>query len=205
MKYLLQLGALALLIASSLMLESPTFATPRRRTHQKKTASSIIVPGKSIGTLRLGLDADRLPKSFGKSILGDGAAGHIWATYRWDKGLLDIYSVLAEDGPHRARQLRTTSKAFHTKYGVANGKSFGTIKRRFPHLTRLATYTSHRFGKRVVMYDDVKRGIAFEILRGRGRRVSNTNRCVSILIHKPGSKADQETLSPVNYPPLQTN
>ena len=189
----------AILLAALCAL--PSEAIPHRKRISKSVSGRTIVAGKSIGIVKLASDADRLPSSLGKSVLSEGAAGHIWDTFRWNGGALDVYSVLAADGPHRVRQLRTTSKLLHTPSGISTGKTFGQVKRRYPRLLRLATYLSRRFGKKVVMYDDVKHGIAFEILRGGGRRVGNANRCVSILIHAPGKRANQETLSPVNYPP----
>ena len=199
----LKLGALCCLLFALSAESTPALASHAKKTSRRRTVARMITPGKSVGEIKLGSNGDSPPKSLGASINSEGAAGHIWETFKWNRGALDLYSVLASDGPHRVRQIRTTSSLMHAKGGVAAGKPLSLIRKQFPHLTRIATYTSSRFKKRTVLYDDVKHGIAFEVTRGKGRRVSSANRCLSILVHAPGKRADQQVLSPVNYPPKQ--
>ncbi len=199
----LKLGALCCLLFALSAESTPVLASHSKKTSRRHSAARTITPGKSIGEIKLGSNGDRPPKSLGASINSEGAAGHIWETFKWNRGALDLYSVLATEGPHRVRQIRTTSALLHARGGVAAGKPLSLIRKQFPHLTRIATYTSPRFKKRTVLYDDVKHGIAFEVVRGKGRHVSSANRCLSILVHSPGKRADQQVLSPVNYPPKQ--
>ena len=199
----LKLGAFCFLLFAFASDSAPVLASHAKKTHRRRTVSRTITPGKSVGEIKLGSNGDLPPKSLGASVNSEGAAGHIWETFKWNRGALDLYSVLAADGPHRVRQIRTTSALLHTRGGVAAGKPLSLIRRQFPHLTRIATYVSSRFKKRTVLYDDVKHGIAFEVARGRGRHVNPANRCLSILVHTPGKRADQQVLSPVNYPPKQ--
>lgn len=162
-----------------------------------KKASAFIRPGKSLGNIALGSDGAAVSKQYGSPVNSDGAAGHVWETYKVRTGVIDVYSGMVGEKGHRVLLVRTTSKYYRTSSGIRTGTTLRRIRRRFPNLTQLSTYRSSRFGKTVVLLGDVKRGIAFEVARGEGKKLSASARCLSILVHAPRVKPN---MSLTRYP-----
>src|SRR5947207_1823921 len=83
---------------------------------------SLIKPGARIGSARLG---QAVPASFGQPDHSDGAAGHLWSTWKGSTGnTLDIFSAIGTSGSHEIKLVRVTSNWFHTASGVQTGQTW---------------------------------------------------------------------------------
>ena len=143
---------------------------------QKKSAD--IIPGQRIGGVRIGYNTTTLAK-FGKPATGDTAMQKQWMTWYSTPprdqpnavpAELDIYAVPYPDGDGQDKGIekaRVTSSVFKLSNGIATGSSFARIKRAYPHAKLVKTYSTKKSNGPIEIYDDIKRGIAFEIYRGR--------------------------------------
>ena len=151
------------------------------------TPNAMVVPGRSLGTVALGAPATTLA-TLGPAAAGDAAMQKSWGTWygrRPNDGTaptqLDVYSALAGNDPDQptVQVVRATSPWFHLANGLRVGARFSAIRAVYGPLSLAATYQLAA-GKRY-LYDDVRRGIAFE-LDGR----SSASRCRALLVHLPG-------------------
>ncbi|MBS1723181.1 MAG: hypothetical protein JSS66_09550 [Armatimonadetes bacterium] len=142
-----------------------------------------IVPGSRIGHVRLGFDN---PSILGQPTSSDGAAGHIWSTWKGTTGnTLDTYAVIGGSEGHEVQLARITSSAFHTANGVKTGQTWGSIKQRYSGVF-LATYASHQFSRTLAVVDNKAKGITFEFTVNASNHVTNASRCKAIWIHAKG-------------------
>ncbi|WP_157273834.1 hypothetical protein [Pedobacter sp. BAL39] len=138
-----------------------------------------IVPGESIGSIHLGQDAAQLSDILGKADDGDAAMGKAWGIWNQDGGgQLSVYTsykdstAVAKD----VKQIVVSSEHFVTEQGIRSGSSFATVKKTFPQLQLAETYIN---GKETLkVYDDIERGIAFDVMNKNGEEV-----CVAITVH----------------------
>lgn len=145
-----------------------------------------IVPGHSIGKITLGETGDRVDKTLGPSSDGDGASGHFWEFWR-KKGNspheTDIYTERDEGGLHTyVKQIRITSPYFVTANGISTRSTLAEIRRAYQNARMTATYVPNPLGK-VRVYDDVRRGIAFDI--------APDGCCLGIFVHPRDSSVSQ--------------
>ena len=166
-------------------------------------AQNQIVPGRSVGQIRLGQTSDSVQQKLGEPDKADGATGHFWNTWfsKSAKGgptnQLDVYSVrTAKDVQAHVYQIRVTSPWFSTSNGVSPRSSSASIRRQFPHIRARGHYEKSKVG-RVDVYDDEAQGIAFEIAR-RARQ------CVGIIVHRSGQHFDAILQPSYKYIPLGT-
>lgn len=184
-----------------------TCTLPEPALAQKKGAD--IVPGKRIGGVRIGYNTTTLAK-LGKPATGDAAMQKEWMTWYSTPprdqpnavpAELDIYAVLSPDGDGKDKgieEARVTSSVFKISNGISTGSSFTRIKRAYPHVKLIKTYSTKKSNGPIEIYDDVKRGIAFEIYRGRDGKAA-AGQCSAIIAHRPGSTADDGYLSLSGY------
>jgi hypothetical protein len=137
----------------------------------------LIVPGRSLGRIHIGEEAEPAMRRLGTADTGEGAAGHSWATWfghsdRTGRGRseIDLYTTLAEGSAGRkvVRIVRATSPSFHTRDGVSTRSDLARIRNAFPHIRRIAAYRPDPGGPVIVLYDDTRRGIAFEVMQDDG-------------------------------------
>ena len=166
-----------------------------------KKAEGNVTPGKRIGGVVIGADAKTLEK-FGASDTGDGAMQKAWMTW-FSKpkagepnavpAELDVYVVPAPGGDGAQKvieKVRATSSMFKLSNGIGPGSSFERIKRTYPHLKLIKTYTTKKSNGPIQIYDDVKIGVAFEIYRGRDGKAA-TGQCSAIIVHRRGGNAEE--------------
>jgi hypothetical protein len=79
-------------------------------------------------------------------------------------------------------EVRVTSPWFHTRSGLSTASTLAQIRRAFPRLRR---EPPDRTVGKTMIYDDSKRGIAFEFPRN-----SPLARCIGITAYIPGSASD---------------
>jgi len=167
----------SLFLASLLALLLPGAPVP---------TAQLVVPGRSIGSLRLGVEvaAAHLPTT--PADFSDGAMMKQWLTW-YDQGhpptQLDVYvetDNAATDGDrHSAQVVRATSTYFRLANGLRNGSTLHQIEECYGRLPLASTYRL-KAGPRY-LYDDVARGIAFELAG-----TSSTSQCRALVVHLPG-------------------
>lgn len=162
------------------------------------TPAQLVVPGRSIGSLRLGTDPAVSLSPLGPPGNTDGAMLKAWATW-YGQGRppaqLDVYTAPppGDDGSHKSVQVvRATSTYFRLANGLRNGSTLTQIRAVYGRLPLATTYRLAA-GKRYV-YDDVARGIAFET---DGTAVSS--HCRALIVHLPGRAVAQTNLPLAGY------
>jgi len=137
----------------------------------------LIVPGKSIGEIKIGDDFEKLTAHRKKPNFGDAAMGHLWATWLQEKeGRLDVYAVRGAGNMPRLQSIRITSAAFRLVNGLHVGSSMADLEKAWPRARRL--HFMHGFS----MWDDAKYGLVFE-----GQR----DKCVALAVHPAGQWIQQ--------------
>ena len=156
-------------------------------TAQERGGSPLIVPGKSVGEVRLGIEMEEVEKKLGASQVGDGAMGKGWSGWFAPKAgggrgyELDIRShVTATSHDQVAMEIRVESPFFHTKEGIRTGSSLAEIWKAFPGLR----YSEHAQPKdrTLEVYADDAQGIAVEIRRTPGDSAVAWGVCQAIIV-----------------------
>ena len=133
----------------------------------QEKGSPLIVPGQSIGEIRLEMGLTEVTKKLGEAATGEGAAGRAWDAWfaRKEGGgrgyELTIYSHAAERDKE-VRAIRAESPFFHTKENVGTKSSLADVWKAFPEL-RYANNDPH--DKAVEVYMDDANGLAIEVRR----------------------------------------
>ena len=149
--------------------EKPATASPRPVPKTK-----VIIPGRSIGSVQLGHDANAIGRLYGSTPHGDSTLGGLWMEWRFRHGgSLGTYSHWDDKTGHiqEVREIRTTSAEFSTAGGLRVGCSLAKVREKYPHLQPV----SNEFLREgVTAFDNVEGGIAF-VFRG--------GKCTAILVH----------------------
>jgi len=156
-------------------------------------ANDTIVPGKSIGHISLGEKTNEVILAIGQPDSSDAAMGKQMLSWyskqaKKDKDTavnsIKIFAVTnfgGKDEASRVKQVRITSPFFKTEEGIGCGSTLTFIKTQYRDIRKASASYTDRSGSPVMIYDDIKEGIAFEI-------GSNT-KCVGVTVHQPGHKA----------------
>lgn len=162
------------------------------------TPAQLVVPGRSLGSLQLGADVATMA-AYGPAAYGDAAMQKGWATWYGSghpAAQLDVYSTLVpgQDTHKSVQVVRATSTYFCLANGLRCGSTLRQIQASYGKLP-LATSYELKAGTRY-LYDDVKRGIAFE-LDGQ----ASTSHCRALVVHRPGQAAAKTYLPMADYLP----
>ena len=169
-------------------------------TSETISSNELILPGKSIGLIKLNEDADVVYKLLGKPDKSDAAMGKVLATWFTEPKLSElnreklqtnIFFVRNMGGAEeksRAKQIRVTSPAYKLENNIRIGSDLKTIQAHFPNLQKAAIYTTQETKKQITIFHDKAAGIAFEM--------DPNNKCVGIGIQEPG-KANFEVYTAV--------
>lgn len=155
--------------------------------------AQLVVPGRSLGRLRLGADVATALPPLGPAAYGDAAMMKAWVTW-YGQGhppaQLDVYTALVpgQDSHKTVQVVRATSPYFRLANGLRNGSTLTQIRAAYGQLPLAATYQVPA-GTRY-LYDDVRRGIAFEL----DGPVAGSH-CRALLIHWPGRAVANTYLS----------
>ena len=160
--------------------------------------AQLVVPGRSLGSLKLEADVATMA-SYGPAAYGDNAMMKGWSTWfgtGHPPAQLDVYSTMTpgQDTHKSVQVVRATSTYFRLANGLRNGSTLHQVQECYGKLPLTATYKLSA-GKRY-LYDDVKRGIAFE-LDGQ----ASTSHCQALVVHLPGKPAAQIYLAMQAYLP----
>lgn len=145
---------------------------------------NLIIPGKSIGQTHLGSNGNvylkKLPKPNAIDV-GMSQTRQVWVSKKGGRtDTLFIHTVSNGALGVQPTQgvtidtIRVTSPWFHTQNGLSTGNTKAKILRNFPNAHSVEGYPK--------IYDDSKRGIAFEF--GESATASP---CIAIMIHPPGN------------------
>jgi len=146
-----------------------------------------IEPGKYIGNTKIGESTADVIKTFGKADFGDAAMGKSWAGWYSKKAdstkYAAVYSTTGPEGDaaYHVKQVRINSASFKTSGGIKVGSSFAALKKAYPKISRIAVYENPATKQRTEIYDEQKKGIAFEI---------TGKRCTAISVHPAGESAN---------------
>lgn len=155
-------------------------------------AAWLIVPGKSIGQVKLETPAESLAV-LGRPDGGDAAmmkAWRIWYSRKKDNSMdsshmLAVFTAMRTQDTQYVKQIRVTSPRFRTPKGVGAGSSMKAIKKAYPDVRLVQTYESANKARRIAVYEDTKQGIAFESINSRSRRPV----CSMVVVFDPGESA----------------
>jgi hypothetical protein len=152
----------------------------------------LIVPGKSIGQIKLEAPAQSLAV-LGKPDGGDAAmmkAWRIWYSRKKDKSidsshLVAAFTAMRSADTQYVKQVRVNSPRFKTVKGVGAGSSMAAIKKAYPAIALVQTYESANKARRIAVYQDTKAGIAFETSNSRSKKPV----CSMVVVFDPGESA----------------
>ncbi|MFD1873259.1 hypothetical protein [Hymenobacter bucti] len=156
------------------------------------TPAQLVVPGRSMGNLKLGADAATLA-TLGPAAYSDAAMQKAWATWfgtGHPPAQLDVYTTMIPgQDTHKAVQVvRATSAYFRLANGLRTGATLSQIQASYGRLPLAISYRLQA-GPRY-LYDDVRRGIAFE-LDGQ----ASTSHCRALVVHQLGQPVAKTYLS----------
>ena len=162
--------------------------------------NSLVVPGRSLGNITLGANAASLA-ALGPASRSDAAMQKAWSTWLSSRPAnggspteLDVYTAPAGNNVdhHTVQLVRATSPWFHLANGLRPGARLSAIWQAYGTLPLATTY---RVASRPrYLYDDVKRGVAFET-----DGTASSSRCQAVLIHLPGKAIAQGALPLAAY------
>ena len=147
--------------------------------------AALIVPGSRLGAVRLGSNGAEVLKSLPKPYVVDSGMSQtrqVWRSRRpgGDYDTLFIHTVSNDAIDAKPAEgvtidlIRSTAKRFHTANGISVGSPFKRIRTQFSGVTAVNDMPA--------VYDDVKKGIAFEF----EKPPTAESRCIAILVHFPG-------------------
>ena len=142
-------------------------------------ANKLIVAGQGIGLTGIGQKSSELGATLGKPDDGDAAMGKSLSTWysKTNPGYkTQVFSVIQygenEDQP-RVKSIRVNNPFFETATGLKAGSTWAAIEKEYPGLLLIGSYKST--AGEVKVFDDIVRGIAFEI--------NEQDTCVGICVH----------------------
>ena len=160
------------------------YADSSATSTKKPDSAKLIIPGKSIGLTRIYENADSVFQILGKPDSSDAAMGKMMASWYRNNHETHIFfsrNMGNADESSRVKQIRITSPYFITANGISVGSALDSINQYFPNAKNAASYISPKTKKEVIIYDDLKGGVAFEI--------DTQKKCIGINIHKPNEEA----------------
>ncbi len=165
-----------------------TTAATTQGINKAAASNNIIVPGKSIGKVELGMIDTSLETLLGKPDFSDAAMGKAWLTWYGkkpdehnNKTQLDVYTSYKDTSMRdkSVQQIRATSSFFRTEQNIHVYSSLSAIQKSFPAMKKAPQSADD--AKKFTVYDDVNNGIAFEIVDADGQQI-----CRAIFVHIKG-------------------
>lgn len=144
----------------------------------------LITPGKSIGRLEIGLATDSAIVWLGKPDSSDAAMGSAlmsWYLNDNNKYRTAIFAGrnMGNDETSRIKRVMVSAPSYKTADGIATGASLAEIEKLYK-VKQVDDATAKSKG--LLVYDDVERGIVFDI-------DSVSKICKAITIHKAGESS----------------
>jgi hypothetical protein len=173
----------------------PESSNVQAESDQEETSTNnLIIPGKSVGLIKLHEQAEVVTKLLGKPDKADAAMGKSLQTWytkpqpngpdtaTYETSIFFSRNMGAEDETSQAQQIRITSPFFKTENQTGVNATLAEIQQAFPEVKKTATFTSSRQPKKqITVYAAKKTGIAFDI--------AENQKCVGITLFEPGKQA----------------
>ncbi|MCX2741420.1 hypothetical protein [Pontibacter anaerobius] len=167
-------------------MATDTAATVQPPKPATPDSAYLIIPGESIGHIKLGMAAKTVSSILGKPDSGDAAMGKalsFWVSKQANEPqhYVAVYTVTdfgSEDETPRVQQVQVTSPQFLTTDSIGTGKSLPEIRQKYKKLKPLAYFRNEQ-QQQVYIYNDREQGIAFEI-------TTSDSLCTAITIHPKG-------------------
>jgi hypothetical protein len=158
-----------------------------------------LVPGESVGKIRLGDSEESVISLVGSPQMGDAAMCKSWSRWEWGEPL-HVLEIFASCDPKRnmektVQQIRFSGIPFETAGGISPKSTFAKIRQEFNGLIAVATFKDKATGQQRIIVDQTKRGIAF-VVDAKDQQPDPQGKCHSIIIHPPGKKAIDTYLQP---------
>lgn len=168
---------------------------------------SAIVPGESLGAIRIGERIDSVDLIFGRADSSDAAMGHVWefrtfsdtaGGFKDGKYELDVYGV-RDDAANQVvvKQIRATAPRYRTASGLSTESTLADIRKVYPGARALAFYNATMHDGRIDLVDLPAEGIAFEVQHSDADPVAAT--CIAIIVHPRGAEVTHEYLQRHQY------
>ena len=169
---------------AALALAALTFSTAAPALAAPSNAF-LVAPGHRIGHTLLGSDGTRtlaaLPKPY-RSDVGMSQRYYVWTSPAAHGEPHTLFVHAVSNGALNVTPLsgltldtiRVTSPRYATKAGLHVGSTLAQIRHQFPQLRSANSDAT--------LYDDKKRGIAFEF----ARRPDASTRAIAVMVHTPG-------------------
>jgi hypothetical protein len=185
-------------IAKTILLTLALSLANNGRAGIAGTQETSIVPGVSMAGVSLGPKGEEELKKLGKPYRNDRGMSQtrqVWKSLRADGRLETFFVHTVNNGVIDAKPvdgvtidlIRSTTAQFRTADGIAVGSTLEQIRKRFPD--------SAPVNGTPTIFDDVKRGIAFEF----SSAPINHSICIAVIVHPPGQGniATQEQVAEV--------
>ena len=125
--------------------------TDRNTANLMGLSGAQLIPGLSVGRIRLGESAEFLRSLLGKPQLGDAAMCKSWERWEWGGGqqVLEIFESCdaKQDMKKTVQQIRFSGLSFGTREGIFLKSTFAKIRQQFPDLTAAAVFTDKSTGR----------------------------------------------------------
>lgn len=168
------LNKVAVLLCLALLLFAPAFAE-----------NSKAIPGRSVGKIRLGSTYGSVRKIWGKPYFTQRKGSLIQEG--WKIGNDADISAIFRFG--KVIQIATTSGHYITPQGISVNSSLGTIRKRLGNMRVVSFGEKHPDPEvaehAIHYYDDIKRGLAFELDMGAQANLAADVVPHSLIIHYP--------------------
>lgn len=148
-------------------------------------ATNAIYAGEGIAELALNNSFDEALKIMGEPSTVDTSkkiASLLWNGQKRDTSQYYTTALLnnSTKDQRKIKQIRTNSPMFKTRTQISCGSTLDYIKTQYPALKKAnETYLDHE-ERPISIYDEVKKGIAFEI--------NENGKCVLVSVHVKGQK-----------------
>lgn len=141
----------------------------------------LIVPGVGVGFIKLDEDADSVMHALGKPDKGDAAMGAQLLTWYNNHDttshLISVYSHRnfggKDENISHVKAIRITSPQYQTSKFIHTGSPLDSIRKLYHAVSKIPQCGNY-------VYDDIKKGIAFEV---------DGSKCKAIIVHAAGDSA----------------
>jgi len=158
-----------------------------------------LVPGQSVGKIRIGDSEESVVSLVGIPKLGDAAMCKSWSRWEWGDPLhvLEIFSSCdpKQDMRKTVQQIRFSGIPFETANGISPKSTFAQIQQKFKGLKVAAFFKEKTTGQQRVILDQTQQGIAF-VVDAKDTKPNPQGKCHMIIIHPPGKNAVDTYLQP---------
>ncbi len=153
-------------------------------------ANDTIVPGKSIGNIKLGATTAEAITAMGNPD-STNTAGTVMSWFFKPTGKtgdtslnsITIFATSAKPDQSKIKHIRITSPYYKTTEKVSCGSTLTFIKMQYPDIKNNPSVFKNSQESEILVYYAINEGIAFEI--------NEATKCAGITVHEPGKKVSE--------------